>query len=94
MTTKEADGAKLTTVPSTVATPPGVRVCPGPTRNWVAALGVSVVEPIVNTGGGRDGVTCGSLEVLPSTTMAVADGAREIIVPPPTLTGAPPACKV
>ena len=52
-TTKAAEESRLMRIPAAVAVPPGVKVCPGPMKNWVAALGTRVTEPIVRTGGGR-----------------------------------------
>ena len=104
MTTNEADGPRLTSVPSTVAVPPGVSVCPGAIQNCVAALAVSVDEPMVKTGGGAAAgfaeevdpvgkITLGSVEVLDPTIIAVPEGASETKFPP-IRPGLPPGCKV
>ena len=96
ITMNDAPDARLTTVPSTVAVPPAVKVCPGAIKNCVAAFPVNVDEPTVKTGGGACGVAAGPgaiIEVLPPTTIAVPPGTSET-GNVPTVTGGAPGVRV
>ena len=90
---------------SIVADPPGVKACPGPMKNCVTASGSKVLKPIARIGSGRwitdaisnwvTGLTSyDRSEVELPITGAVAEGARNIVVLGPIMTGAPPGCSV
>ncbi|OCK87766.1 uncharacterized protein K441DRAFT_592736, partial [Cenococcum geophilum 1.58] len=92
-TTAVAPGDREIVVPATVITPPGVRAEP-PIKDGGSsdtALAVRVVDPIVRTGGGAAAMVtaCGSFDVVPPITIAVAEGASETGVPPTVITGPP-----
>jgi hypothetical protein len=88
-----AEGAREMVVPETVmGGPPGARVWPA-TRNWVCAFAVMVWVPIVigrGVAAAGDGVS--GAVILPMMR-AVAEGAREMVVPATTM-GAPPGTRV
>jgi hypothetical protein len=74
------------TVPLTVIAPPGVSVSCGAKKYCEAAFPVIVRVPTVRSGGGRRFWIWGRTEVMPPTTMAVPDGASDIVSPSITVT--------